>query len=142
MNKHNLKKAVLDQIILWIVLFIMFVSFLFFIIDYSNVIKVKDNTDALADYMARRVALNSDVENYDLASSLNNVKASFFNDIQNNDITCTTSINENYQIIVNIYTTINNSFLPVSSDNVHSKVVIFGENDSFDVECNLTLTFK
>ena len=32
MNNTNMKKAVIDQIILWIVLFTIFVSFLFFII--------------------------------------------------------------------------------------------------------------
>ena len=78
MNK-NMKKAVIDQIMLWIVLFTIFVGFLFFIIDYSNVMKVKDNTDAIADYIGRMVALNKNEA--DIIEGINKVK----DEIDSND---------------------------------------------------------
>mgnify|MGYP000070718106 CR=1 FL=1 len=141
MSKKNMKKAAIDQIILWIVLFIIFVTFLFFVIDYSNAIKVKDNTDSVADFMARKISLDND--NTDIASLLNNVKGPYFQDIQDADISCTKSTTiENYQVQVNIYTTLVNGFLPTGSDNVHSRVVVFNEDDKFQVICNLTLSFK
>lgn len=139
-NFTNMKNALIDQIILWIVLFIVFVSFLFFIIEYSSAIKVKDNMDAIADYVARTVSLNEDKA--DIATGVNsNIKDNYFSDIAESDIVCTdTTSTNNFQVIVNVKTTMNNKFL-VSSD-LLSKTVVFNETNSFQTECTLTLTFK
>lgn len=140
MNK-NMKKAVVDQIILWIVLFTIFVSFLFFVIDYSNAIKVKDNTDAIADYIARMVAL--DKTNDEIVEGANKIKEDYFASIQSGNLVCTTDTTlSNYQVIINIYTTLTNGFLNVGNNNVHSKTVVFNESSEFQKECSLTLSFN
>lgn len=140
MNK-SMKKAAIDQIILWIVLFTIFVSFLFFIIDYSNAIKVKDNTDAVADYVARMVAL--DKPNSEIITGANKIKDSYFATIQEGDIICNidTSIS-NHEVIMNVYTTLTNGFLNAGNNNVHSKTVVFNESSEFQKECSLTLSFN
>ena len=141
MDTKNTKKAVVDQIILWIMLFILFVGFLFFVIDYSNAIKVKDNTDAVADYVARMKALdNSDS---DIATGVNKIKDDYFANITATDINCNTDNTlSNHQVIVNVYTTLTNSFLPTGTNNIHSKVVVFNESSEYEIECNVTLTFN
>uniref|UniRef100_UPI0040485FCB hypothetical protein n=1 Tax=Aliarcobacter sp. TaxID=2321116 RepID=UPI0040485FCB len=141
MNKTNMKKAVVDQIILWIVLFITFVSFLFFILDYSNAMKVKDNVDALSDYIARMVALNKPES--EIVTGANTIKDNYIATIQEGDLICNidTSIS-NYQVIINTYATLTNSFLPIANDNVHSKTVVFNESSEFEKECSLTLSFN
>lgn len=137
----NMKKAVVDQIILWIVLFTIFVSFLFFVIEYSNAIKVKDSTDAVADYVARMVAL--DKPTTDIVAGANNIKDDYFATIQDGDLTCITDNSQpNYQVIMNVYTTLNNDFLSIGNQNVHSRTVVFNENNEFQKECSLTLTFN
>lgn len=140
MNK-SMKKAAIDQIILWIVLFTIFVSFLFFIIDYSNAIKVKDNTDAIADYIARMVAL--DKPNSEIVTGANKIKENYFATIQESDIICNidTSIS-NHEVIMNVYTTLTNGFLNTGNNNVHSKTVVFNESSEFQKECSLTLSFN
>ncbi|MBD3831215.1 MAG: hypothetical protein IE890_12125 [Arcobacter sp.] len=140
MNK-SMKKAAIDQIILWIVLFTIFVSFLFFIIDYSNAIKVKDNTDAVADYVARMVAL--DKSNSEIVTGANKIKENYFATIQESDIICNidTSIS-NHEVIMNVYTTLTNGFLNTGNNNVHSKTVVFNESSEFQKECSLTLSFN
>jgi Flp pilus assembly protein TadG len=140
MNK-SMKKAAIDQIILWIVLFTIFVSFLFFIIDYSNAIKVKDNTDAVADYVARMVAL--DKPNSEIVIGANKIKENYFATIQESDIICNidTSIS-NHEVIMNVYTTLTNGFLNTGNNNVHSKTVVFNESSEFQKECSLTLSFN
>lgn len=139
MNK--MKKAVIDQILLWIVLFTIFVSFLFFVIEYSNAIKVKDNADAISDYMARMVSLN--MSNDEIATGINNIKEDYFNDISSDNIICNIDVNEsNYQVITNVYATLVNGFLTVSNNNIHSKTVVFNEKNENEIECTLTLTFK
>lgn len=136
-----MKNAVVDQILLWMVLFVIFVGFLFFIIDYSNAIKVKDNADALADYSARMVSLGK--SDSDITTGLNNIKGDFVATIAPNSLTCIedTSVS-NYQVIVHIYATLTNSFLPVSSNNIHAKTVVFNEDNEFKQECSLTLTLN
>jgi len=141
MNKSNLKKAVVDQIILWIMLFIVFVGFLFFIIDYSNAIKVKDNSDALADYVARMVALNK--TEGDIIAGANTIKEDYIAEITADNLNCAeNNAISNHQVIVNVFATLNNNFLPVGNNNVHSRTVVFNESSEFQKECSLTLSFN
>jgi Flp pilus assembly protein TadG len=133
------KNAFVDQIILWIVLFTVFVGLLFFVIDYSNAVKVKDNTDAIADYTARMVALEkSDTL---IAEGINtNIKDAYFQDISESSITCTEDTTvSNHQVIVNVYTTLVNDFLSVGNNNVHARTVVFNERSEFKKECSITL---
>jgi Flp pilus assembly protein TadG len=140
MNK-TMKKAVVDQIFLWIVLFTIFVSFLFFIIDYSNAVKVRDNMDAIADYVARMVAL--DQADSDIVSGANKIKEDYFATIQVTDLVCTTDNSlSTYQVVINVYTTLVNDFLTVGNNNIHSKTVVFNENSEFQKECSITLSFN
>jgi Flp pilus assembly protein TadG len=141
MNNSNMKKAVVDQIILWIVLFTIFVGFLFFIIDYSNAIKVKDNTDAIADYVGRMVAL--DKNETDIITGVNEIKDDYFANIDISNLICNVDTTiSNHQVIVNVYTSLVNSFLPITQNNVHSKTVVFNESSEFQKECTLTLSFN
>ncbi len=141
MNNTNMKKAVIDQIILWIVLFTIFVSFLFFIIDYSNAVKVKDNADAIADYIGRMTALNKNTD--DIVTGINQIKDDYISNVTASNLVCNvnTAIT-NHQVVVNVYATIVNSFLPVTPNNVHSKTVVFNESSEFQEECSLTLSFN
>ncbi len=139
--EENKKRAVVDQILLWIVLFIVFVGFLFFVIDYSNAIKVKDNGDALADYAARMIALGK--TNSEVVEGLNNIKEDYIATISEDDLNCVEDVaSTNYQVIVNIYASLNNSFISAGNNNVHSRTVVFNEASEVQKECSLTLTFN
>lgn len=140
MNK-NMKNGFVDQIILWIMLFICFVTFLFFVIDYSNAIKVKDNTDAIADYVARMVALGNTAS--DTVNGANDIKDTYFGSIAESDLVCVdNSTATNHQVIVNVYTTLTNGFLPTGNSNIHSRTVVFNEKSEIETECTLTLSFN
>lgn len=136
-NYTNMKKAVIDQIILWIVLFIIFVGFLFFVIEYSNAVKVKDNVDAVADYTARMVALGETETT--IATGINaNIKDDYFANVVAADIVCTEdTATSNYQVVVEVKTTYSNDF--IADTNVLSKTVVFNEQSEFKNECKLTL---
>lgn len=140
-NFSTYKKAVVDQILLWIMLFIAFVGFLFFIIDYANAIKVKDNADALTDYAARMISLDKPMG--EVVTGLNRLKDDYIATIQESDITCTEdSTSLNHQVIMNIYSTLTNNFLPTSNNNVHARTVVFNESSEVEKECSLTLNFN
>lgn len=140
-TKKHMKKAVIDQILLWIVLFISFVGFLFFTIEYSNAIKVKDNSDAIAEYTAKMVSLGN--SNADIVSGLNNIKDDYFKNILEDDLVCNEDLfTSNHQVIINIYSTLDNGFLSLGNNNIHAKTVIFNEISEYKKECSLTLGFK
>lgn len=141
MKKHNFKKAVIDQIILWIVIFTSFVGLLFFVIDYSNALKVNENADSIANYTARMVSLSEDES--DIVNGINNIKGDYVSTIQSADLVCSENqANLNRQVIVNVYATLDNDFLTGNSNNVHAKAVVYNESSEFEKVCNLTLGFN
>ncbi|MGM0518386.1 MAG: hypothetical protein ACQERD_01940 [Campylobacterota bacterium] len=140
-KSHSMKNAFVEQIILWIVIFVSFVGFLFFVIDYSNSLKVKENADSIAQYTSRMVAINKPLVS--VAQGINEIKGDFVKTVSVGDLNCSenTAVT-NRQVIVNVYATLNNSFLTNNSNNIHSKSVVYNESSEYEKECNLTLTFN
>ncbi len=135
-TNKKIYKGAIDQIMLWMVLFSIFVGFLFFIIDYSTAIRMKDNCDTIADYGARMTALGKDTTV--ISDGINNLKLDYFPNVGSGSIVCTTDSGvENYQVIFNVYATYNSNFLQNSS--IHAKRVVFNEINKFQITCNLTL---
>ncbi len=137
---NNFKDAVVEQIVLWIVIFMSFVTVLFFVIDYSNAIKANENAESLSQYASRMIALNKDID--DVITGMNNIKGNHVESIQADDLSCVEDSSiSNRQVIVNIYATLDNNFLS-EGNNIHSKTVVFNESSEFQKECSLTLSFN
>lgn len=140
-NNTSFKDAVVEQVVLWIVIFISFVSILFFIIDYSNALKVSENSDSIANYTARMVALNS--SDSDIADGINKIKGDYVNTVSASSISCSEDTTDSSrQVIVNIYATLSNNILLSGSNNIHSKAVVYNESSEYKKECSLTLSLK
>lgn len=136
----NYKPAYVENIILWIVIFVGFATLFFFIVEYSVTLKVIDKVNSLSDYGARSIALGK-TEN-DTVTGLNQIKGSTFNTITVGNLTCTeTTGTENYQVIFNTYTTYENNFLSgQGANNIHAKKVTFNEISSTEKICDLYIT--
>ena len=134
-NNVNMRKAAIDQIIVWIVLFMLFATSFIFVIKYSQTVRLLDNTKALADYGARMKALNK--EDSTIASGLNNLKVSGFGTIDENNISCTTTADGSYLVIFIVTGPNPNS--EFGSADLSSKAVVYNETNSSKVECSLTL---
>lgn len=142
-NKNNQENkrmvpAVIEQIILWIVLFISFVSFLFMVIDYGNIMRVKGNIDLMAEYGARMFALGKTTD--EVAASLNNIKINYFAPIDGDTIECTQTENGNYQILFTVSGGYDEVKVLEKKDDIISKKVVFNERNSNEIDCSLTLT--
>lgn len=135
-----MKKGAIDQILLWLTLFTIFASFLFFIIDYSIAIRIKDNADALSDYAARMVALGK--SNDEIATGLNTVKLGSMTDIIADDIVCIDDITVNHQVQFTVLATFSSKFFGSDANNVQSKAVVFNEVGDTERACTLNITFK
>jgi len=141
-KNSNMKDAIVENILLWMIMFIGFVSLFFMILDYSKILRVKDNMSSLSDYGSRMIAL--DKNESDIISGLNNLKSNTVVDIVAADLVCNTDAGtDNYQAIFNTQTTYTNSvFTTGGANNIVSSSVVFNEVNSSQIECTLTISIS
>ncbi len=135
-----MRSAIVDHILLWIVLFVAFVTIFFMVLDYSIVIKAKENCASISNFAARVVAIEGIDDNDDddkVIARVNSIKGDYFADATTADLVCTDLGTTNYQIIFNTQLTLTNRFLPDST--VSESVGVYNENSSADISCTLTL---
>ena len=139
-NHHTMKKAYVENIILWMVMFVGFATMFFFVIDYATIIRVKDNMDALSDYGASRIARQGVAT--DMITELNNIAVSKVNTITSGNLVCTSVTNTppDYQVIFITETT--NTQIEFYSSKLTSRRVVFNEVNSQTVTCTLTITLN
>lgn len=138
-KNESLKKGYIENILLWMVMFIGFVTLFFFVIDYATIVRVKDNMDAISDYGSRNVAING-IGN-DLSTYINDMKVNSINTVSADTTTiCSSNANNAYQVIFITQTT-NNSFKFFDSKLV-SKRVVFNDDSSDTVTCTLNITLS
>ncbi len=93
-----MRSAIIDQIMLWIFIFVSFVIIFVLVIDYYTLIKTKDSCDSISSYGVRMIALGKSKE--DIASELNNIKSNRMETINSSDIKCSDSKEDGkYQVI-------------------------------------------
>jgi len=141
-NNTNMIEAVVENILLWMIMFIGFVSLFFMVLDYSKVLRIKDNMSSLSDYGARMIALNKNES--DIITGLNNLKANTVANITSSNLLCNTNTSaDNYQAIFNTQTTYTNSvFTTEGANNITSRSVVFNEVNSSQEECTLTISIS
>lgn len=139
-NIANKKPAYIENIILWMVMFVGFATMFFFVIDYATIIRIKDNIDALSDYGANRIAVQG--VGTDMITELNDTKISKINAITAADLVCNSvaDVPATYQVIFTTETS--NNSVEFYNDKLTSKRVVFNEVNSETVTCNLTVTLS
>ncbi len=131
-----MKRAIIDQIMLWIVIFVAFVIMFFMVIDYYMVMKTKERTDALANYSVRMKALGRDDAN--ITEGLNRLKSSYFDTVVEDDLTCNDLGTESYKVVMKTNIFINNHFIS-ENKKIYSYASAFNEYSSLDINCSLNL---
>jgi len=130
-----MKKAVVDQFLLWIVLFIAFVTIFFLVIDYYIILKTKDRCDMLASYGARMKALGKD--DTFIVEGLNNLKTEQFQTITEENFTCEDLETLQYQVVFKTVISLQSKFFGVQ--NIVSTTSTFNEISSTDKNCTVNL---
>ena len=137
-QKNNMKAAVVDQILLWMVIFIAFVTLLFITVDYSALIRLKSNNDSLAKQGARMVALGRTID--ETADSLNNIRNNYYSAITAADISCIDVVATDYQVIFNVISTYTDTTVITFTNNIHAKTATFNEVTANEITCTLNLS--
>ena len=140
METKKVKKmvpAVIDQLMMWIMIFVSFVGILFLVIDYSLIMRIKGNIDLISQYSARMIALGKTED--ETATAINNIKLSYFATVSGGSIVCTTDAIGTYQVIFNVTGSYVDTKILAQQNSLVSKKVVFNEVSSDEITCNLTL---
>lgn len=132
-----MRNGVIDQILLWIVLFISFVTIFLMVIDYYIVIKIKDKCESLSNYGSRMKALGKDAA--EIVSGLNIVKGDYFSTILESNLTCTPTGTSNYIVSFSTNIFISNKFLS-SNEKIYTHAATYNEVNAIDINCSLNLS--
>lgn len=137
-----MKSAYIENVIIWMVMFIGFAITFFFIIDYGTVTRVQDNIKGLSDYGANYVSINGSTVTNDLVDGLNNLKLDKINTITAGNISCgaTPTGSSNYQVIFT--TTTGNVTLEFYTGTLEGKRVVYNEQGAADIQCTLNITLN
>lgn len=133
-----MKKAVVDQIALWLIIFLSFVTLMFLIVDYYTFIKAKDKTDTLTTFGVRMVALNKSTT--DIVSNLNDLKGDYFQTIYEDNLTCVDLGTQNYKVILRSNITLKTNRITGNNETLYSTAVAFNETNPSDINCSLNLS--
>ncbi|WP_072679774.1 hypothetical protein [Arcobacter sp. LA11] len=144
---QNMKPAYIEQILMWMVLFIGFVWLFFFVINYATAIRIKDNMDALSEYAVRVVSgtlTQSTMPTAQLVTDLNSIRIPAIDTIAIGDIVCNIATaapqNTNYQAIFIVQGTYNKNFLSgQGANNFISRKVVYNENSAAQITCTLSI---
>lgn len=137
-TKTRMIPAVIDQVLMWIVVFMGFVTIFFLVVDYSSIVRIKGNIDLMSEYAAKMIALGKDTE--DISTRLNNMKSGYFAEISGANITCNITTTGSYQVIFNLTGSYIDTRIMDAQNSIVSKRVVFNEMNSDEIECSLTLT--
>lgn len=135
-NKKNMKEAYVENVIIWLVIFVGFATMFFFTLNYASILRVKDNMDSISDYGANMIALNG--VGADIVENINDIGLPVINDISADDIDCVSEVDNSHQIVF-ITETSNDSY-KFFDGQLSTKRVIFNQVNSNKITCTLTVT--
>lgn len=136
---HNMKKAGVENIFIFMILFSSFVGIFFFVINYATIIRAKDNIDALADYASNYVATRGVGD--DISDTMNSIAPSGMDPINADTSALCNSIADNTHQVIFTVTSTNDSYSFYDGE-ISSRRVVFNQINSNTVTCNLEVTLQ
>ncbi len=136
----NMKAAALEMIIVWVFTFICSVYAFFYILDYAAVLKIKNNIDSISSFAVNYIAIEGED---DISDSLNEIAHNSIDTIDGNaaDL-CETTADGNYQVIFTTILDKNDTNFKFFKETISSTKIVFNQNGSDSIECDLELELK
>lgn len=132
------RPAFIEQMLMWIMIFISLIGIFFFIIDYSNILRVKETVDTITNYGVRMKAIGRTEEQ--LVEGMNRLNK-IFQPIQLADINCYYMGTTEHQVVFEVTTDFTNKVM-TDGKQIKSYSTAFNEVTEDDVTCQLTLRMK
>lgn len=150
-KQKNMKAAVIEQMFMWMVIFIGFVWMFFFVLDYATAIRIKDNMDDISKFAARFVSNTSNQVNMGsnavLITNINNINISKISNVTTGNLNCVIANsapqNTNQQCIFIVQGTYLDGFLSnQGTNNFQSKTVVYNNTNAEQITCTLNITIN
>lgn len=152
-KQNKMKPAYIEQMLMWMVIFIAFVWMFFFVLNYATAIRLKDSMDDMSKFAARFISNLTSTDqanvstNQTLLDSLNNISIGMIDDVDSTDLVCaiatTSPENSNAQSIFIVQGTYTKSFLSGQGENnVQSKTVVYNNGSAAQISCTLSVTIN
>jgi len=129
------RRGFIDQFLVFMIIFVAFVSLLFLIIGYSNISRLQNNIDTMANIVARMFSTGKTAD--DVINRINSVKLGYFATATTGDmnISCLGSTNK-------IVVTISSSYDPpvLGVFNISNTSSAYNEQNSSD--CNVSIYLR
>lgn len=137
-KNKNLKPAYVENIIVWLVIFVGFVTMFFFTINFASILRVKDNMDAISDYGANMVSVNG--VDVDMIEQLNDIALPLVSQIDAADLVCNSVVDNAYQVLFITETT--NTEYKFYEEKFTTQRIVFNQVNANSVTCTLTITLE
>lgn len=129
----KMKKAAIDQVIAFLILFIGIITVFFFILEYHRVIMAREEVTTLSNLGARVISIGGTEQ--DVIDRVNEVHSDLITDVSIADLNCVDQGTDNFRIIFIVQATVDNDFVP--NNQVAHSVGVFNEVNSNDIRCVL-----
>ncbi len=140
MKKTTMKKAAIENIFIWLVLFVGFATLFFFIIDYATILRIKDNMNAISDYGANYVATNGMGD--DISTQINDMKLITIQNVNaNTGAICNIDAARANQYKV-IFITQADSSYKFYNNQLRTSRAVFNQTSSDTIVCRLVITLN
>ena len=134
---HRMKKALIDQILVWTILLVGFITLLFMILDYSSIVRLKNNIDTLALYGVRLIAIGRESDK--IIESLNRIKNKYYTTIVSTDLVCDEVWSLNFRATFHVIGTYSDAKILTFDSDILGKASAFNEKNETEITCTLTL---
>jgi Flp pilus assembly protein TadG len=141
MKKVVMKKAGIENVFIWMILFLGFASLFIFIINYATILRIQDNMNAISDYGANYVAINGRGDN--ISDQINSMKATSINNVSaNTNAICNIDAARPNEYKV-IFTTItSNTSYKFYGNKLSASRAVFNQSSSDTIVCTLEITLN
>ncbi len=134
------RRGVIDQIMMFMMVFVFLVTLFFLIVDYSSIGKMQNQLDMISRQGSRLISLGKDHEN--IANMVNTLKTNYFRAVTDDDISCDATDNELSRVVFNIQGSFESRFDALGSDGevtISSVSVAYNENSTDEMNCTVVL---
>lgn len=137
----HMRRGVIDQILMMLLVFVFLVTMFFLIVDYSSIGKIQNQLDMLTREGSRLVSLGKDKEK--IANLVNMMRTNYYAPITTDDIACNVdSTKTTNKVTFIVSAPFYSKFEALGSDGnmvITSTSLSYNEFSSSEVNCTVTL---
>ncbi len=140
--QNDMKKAYIEQMLMWLVIFMAFVWTFIFIIDYGSILRIKDNLDDISEYASYSQAKGLSQDK--IITGINKLSRGIEPVISSNYNCVDSTTVENHQVTFNIISsnTFKGNILHKDGITIQSSKTKFNPMEKFNTTCTLNVKLK